>query len=242
MVKRTNPFAKYALSAKKARKYQRQPYSMAITSRRSTAELKTVDTTVGHGAGVTLACNTTGLLTAINLIQNGSQFYQRVGRRIEMRSLHLNGVLTQTGNPTTTNDYVRVMVVYDRQPNAATPGINSVLQSYDQVGTQTFSSLSGINPDERERWLVLADHRLVLPQVNTTTSTDGSVEGTSSTFNINRFIKLKNLKTHYTGDTNPAVIGDISTGALYVLTIGSYAAGTEGWQLQACWRLRYTDT
>ena len=84
------------------------------------------------------------------------------------------------------------------------------------------------------------DERVVLPAVNTSGFT-GAVDGVNKTFNINRYIKMANLKTHYSADSAPAVIGDIATGAVYILTLGSIASPNEGWKFTASWRLRYTD-
>lgn len=85
------------------------------------------------------------------------------------------------------------------------------------------------------------DEQLILPAVNTAGFT-GAVDGVNKTFNINRYIKMGNLKAHYSADSTPGVIGDIATGAVYVLTLGSIAALSEGWKFTASWRLRYTDS
>ena len=53
-------------------------------------------------------------------------------------------------------------------------------------------------------------------------------------------LSLKNLQTHFQAEHNPAVIGDISTGAMYLVTMGSFAS-LEPWRFDAKWRLRYRD-
>ena len=212
---------------------------MAVSAPRNSAELKSVDT-VNGAATVTQAINTTGTLTAVNLIEAGSGFNNRVGRRVEMKSLHLTGLIQPTGTGQIATDIGRIMVIYDRQPNGALPAISNILRQYDQSSTSYTTALSGINPDQRERYLVLMDERVVLPAVNTSGFT-GAVDGVNKTFNINRYIKMANLKTHYSADSAPAVIGDIATGAVYILTLGSIASPNEGWKFTASWRLRYTD-
>jgi len=211
--------------------------------RRATAEVKTVDTIVGNAGGIAFPLNTTNNnLQYCNLIAVGSGFNNRVGRRIEMQSLHLTGFIKQTANTTTTNDYVRIAVVYDRQPNGASTVFNNVFLDYDAISGTSTTSLSGLNPDERERYAILADIRLELPASNHTNGTTGSTDGAMPSFEINRFIKLRNLLTHYSADSSPPVIGDISTGALFVITQGTFSSGNDGWQAVLKWRLRYKDT
>ena len=72
-------------------------------------------------------------------------------------------------------------------------------------------------------------------------SANHAVDPVSPTFNINRFIPLKNLQTQFQAEQKPALIGDISTGAMYLVTMGSFASTTEPWRFDAKWRLRYRD-
>lgn len=215
---------------------------LSVTSRRSHAEIKTVDTANTHAATLTMALNTTGSVQVVNLIQPGDEYFQRIGRRIEMKSFFINGVIQQTGVFGNPNDYCRIAIVYDRQPNGVITTWANVFSSTDQSGTAVSSALSNVNPNEMERYMVLADFRLALPTVTANTDSTAAADGVHTSFNINRFIKLKNLKAHYQAATSPSTIADISTGALYVLTYGSYAAGNDQWQAQLNWRLRYTDT
>jgi len=215
--------------------------SLQSAPRHSTAEVKSVDTVSGDAAGIALPLNTSFTRTAMNLLQEGSGFYNRIGRRIEMQSLHLTGLIHQTGTVTTQDDYGRILVVYDRQTNGAMPPFSTIMSDYDQAGSSATTVFSGLNPDQRERFVILADIRLALP-ATTSAGLSGAVDGVNTTFNINRFIKLRNLNTHYQNSSQPSVIGDISTGGLYIVTCGALASGDEGWQFQAKWRLRYKDT
>jgi len=206
------------------------------------AEIKTVDGLNTHAAVNTLTLNTTGLVTPVNLIQVGSGFNNRVGRKIELQSIHLLGVVTQTGHTTIVNDYARILIVYDRQTNGATPAFTDILQNYDQSTTAVSGPFCGLNPDERERYLILADIHLSLPAVVAASGLTGASDGAVRSFNINRFVKLRNLQTHYKADSSPAVVGDIATGALHIVTVGSLASGSEGFQFTGTWRIRYKDT
>lgn len=59
-------------------------------------------------------------------------------------------------------------------------------------------------------------------------------------WNIDMFIKM-NLETQYKADSSPAVIGDISTGGLFLLTLGATVAASEAYQFGGSFRLRYSD-
>jgi len=204
-------------------------------------EIKLVDGTAGAAGANTLVLDTTGRIQPVNLIASGSGFNNRIGRKIEMQSLHLHGVVVQTGTATTTTDYTRIVVVYDRQTNGAIPVLQDIFTNYSQTSSTSSSVFSDLNPDERERFQILADYRLVLP-ATTAAGTTGASDGLQPTFNVNRFIKLNGASTIYKGDTSPSVIGDIATGALYIITMGSFAPGSEGFKAVLSWRLRYKDT
>jgi len=216
-------------------------YSRVLSSTSGRPEVKLVDGLNSHGNVNTLAINSTGLVTPINLICVGSGFNNRVGRKIELQSCYITGMITQTDNANNLMDYGRILLVYDRQTNGATPSVTTILQNYDQQTNATTGVFCGVNPDERERFLVLMDERLALPGYQLGGPTSGT-DGLNTTFNIHRFVKLRNLQTHYKADSSPAVIGDIATGALYILTIGATTAGNEGWQFSGTWRIRYKDT
>jgi len=187
--------------------------------------------------------NSTGAVTGLNFIRAGTSFFNRVGRKIEMKSLHLKLFV----NPLRTaafQDYVRVMVVYDAQTNGAAPAISDILQDTDQAGTNATNQYCGPNLNNRDRFRVLCDYKIVIPSVTSTAGVItnlGPVDPVAPAFDIERFIKLKGLITQYKADSAPAVIGDIATGGLFLVTYGGNTAGTEGWQATGTLRLRYND-
>nr|UOF76876.1 capsid protein [Cressdnaviricota sp.] len=203
-------------------------------------EVKLIDGTAATPGANALNLNSTGQVTCVNLISSGSGFNNRIGRKIDLKSLHLTGLIAQTGTASTTNDYARICVIYDRQTNGVLPTYAEIFTNYSQSSTTASTSFSGLNPDNRERFVMLADQRLVLP-ATPVSGVNGSVDALSTTFSINRFLKL-NQTTMYKGDTSPSIIGDIATGAVYIVTIGSIASGSEPYRAQLTWRLRYMDS
>jgi len=226
-----------AASTRNALRYNRIMSTSA--SYRGRGELKLVDGVTTSASNNAVALNTSTNHTLMNGIAVGANYFNRVGRRIEMQSLHLKGIIDFTGHNTTLIDQARLVVVYDRQPNGALPTTATVLADMDSSGAGNSTSVfSGVNPDERERFLILADIRLTLPP--TTAGQYSAVDPMQNAFQINRYIPLRGLKTHYLGDTD--VIGSISTGSLFILGMGQLAAGSEGYQFTGTWRLRYADT
>lgn len=213
-------------------------YRPIIGPRVSKAEVKCVDL-----AGATYTLNSTVSITPINLIRAGSSFFNRIGRKVELKSLHLKGFV-QPVRTIAAQDYVRIMIVYDAQTNGALPAISDIIQDTDQAGTNNTTSTSSANLNNRDRFRILCDYRIVTPSQTVTAgqvTTPGWIDPVTVFTDVERYMKLKGLHTVFKADSSPAVIGDIATGALYLVTYGGNASGAEGFNLYASLRLRYQD-
>lgn len=211
---------------------------MPGTLRSNKSELKSLDVPFGASA-----INTTGAITCINMIRAGSSFFNRVGRKIEMQSVRLKASIVPL-RTSAAPDYARILIVYDRQSNGALPALADILQTTDQAGTNTTTSFSGVNLNNRDRFVILRDHHIVLPSLSVAAgvvTNPGFVDQVSRAFNFDDYVKLKGLVTQYKADSAPAVIGDIATGSLLLVTVGSIAAAAEGFQADVETRLRYRD-
>jgi len=200
-----------------------------------------------ESAATYLALNTTGTIQCVNLIQVGSSMFNRIGRKIEMKSIRLvcDIETLNVTRATITPDIGRIMVIYDRQTNGANPAQADFLQDTDQAGTNYTTAFSGLNMNNRERFVTLIDKKLSLPQGTATAGVLTNVfpnDGLSIPAQFDEFRKLRGLTTHYKADSNPAVIGDISTGGLFIVSLGfAQTAGTELYRYQWNVRLKYTD-
>lgn len=203
-------------------------------------EIKAID--VPRGAGDTIS--TTAVITNLIPIQAGSSFFNRIGRKIELKSLTLKGIFATL--QTQANEQLgRVMVIYDRQTNGAFPAIADILQTTDQTGANTTTSYSGINMNYRDRFEIIIDKKLYLPALTDTAgaiTNPGHQDQMNMFPNCNFYVKLKNRTTVYRADSSPAVIGDIATGGLYLVVFGSLAAANSGWTLFWESRVRYGDS
>jgi len=212
-------------------------------------EVKSVDFPIAGSSPYTVPISTTPTFALLNGVQEGASFYNRIGRKVMMRSLHLTGFVAPitpalgVGAP----EYLRIMVVYDRQPgyNTAGPGfpaIADLLLNYDNAGATTTNSLSFLNMNNSERFIMLRDIRISIPDNGGGDASNQIIDYTINRVNINEFIRLNNLETHYKSTTNPAAIGDLSTGALYLVTYGNQLVAAAEYQVFAQARLRFHDT
>lgn len=217
--------------------------SRAVSSRRSTGghpywprstEVKSVDYAIASGASILceqislLALTEPGAaahhgLSYLNQrIRFGPGYDQRIGMKINLRSIHIKGELHNTGAANTAGP-VRVMLLYDRVPSAALAPTDIVLDN-DPVAAQ-FNG--GINLTKQKRFKVLTDRYYTLDTVSRPCQ------------RVNIYKKF-NLAAEYSASTG--FVGDIAVGGL-ILLIAFYPS-TVGFTANYTnfhYRMRYTD-
>jgi len=149
--------------------------------------------------------------TTLNACVNGAELYQRVGRKIYMKSLHIRGYIKSIA--TGIQDQLRIIVYYDSQANGAAPTIGALLQ--DSNAAAGTSAQSEINLVNRQRFSILRDFHVLVPAQTFTAGvlTNTAYPDTTGKLDIDMFIKLKGLETIYNG-TNGGTVADITSGAL----------------------------
>jgi len=173
-------------------------------------------------------------------MDKGGELYQRVGRKIYMKSIHIRGFVNNVA--TSAQDIGRILVVYDSQPNAALPLIGALLQDSNAAGV--VNALSGINLTNRQRFKILRDHQVLLPSVTNAGGggvlTNGPVlmDPISKSMNIDMFIDLKGLETVFNG-VNGGTIADITSGSIFITLVS--LGQSNAYQLSFNTRLRYYD-
>lgn len=171
----------------------------------------------------------------LNALVNGAELYQRVGRKIYMKSLHIRGVIQP--NAVGNDSGCRIIVYYDSQPNAAAPLVANVLQDSNAAAATTWNS--EINLINRQRFKILRDYQLLLGSV---TNIAGNAElipdPIKNSLNVEFFIKLKGLEAVYNA-TNGGTVADIASGAIGIFCVGDANAGS--YDLKYTSRLRYYD-
>lgn len=195
-------------------------------------ELKAFD--VASGA---LDFTTAGGLVALNVPVNGPELYQRIGRKIYMKSLHIRAVVTNVA--TSLQDVGRMIIVYDSQSNGSTFALSDLLK--DSTAAAASTGNSEINLNNRERFKIIRDYQVLLPAVTNTAGVLSNftiLDPIKNSFDIDMFIPLKGLETIYNA-TNGGSASDITSGALYIFNVSQ--STTSKWSLLYHSRLRYYD-
>lgn len=184
-------------------------------------ERKFIDTTATANG-----LNTTGVVQAINLSAIGDDNNSRDGRQTLNTSIKIRGLISPE-DLTTNPSLVRVLLVWDKQPNGALATIANILSNA--------TALSMNNLDNKYRFKILRDYQFpVGGQNNTATQT---YVQSPTVWDINDFVKLPpDCVTGWTGTT--AAIASVATGSLLLVQIGTQAAGT-GCNLECFTRVRW---
>ena len=183
------------------------------------------------------AVETTGTqLQLLNGCAPGSQNFNRIGRKITMKSLQIRGRVQfkdTTGGPT----QVRMIVVYDKQPNGAAPTFANIISSQNIAGTIDSLISCFPNLDNRDRFEIIRD-RMYESGVIQDTATQAYAAG-MPLCTISEFIPLGARDTQFNAGT-AGTIGDITSGSLYVFFI-SNQANANGVDVLCAFRTRFTD-
>jgi len=198
----------------------------------------TVERKVNDIGTATYQINTTGSITLLANPALGSDFNNRIGRKVVLKSVYIKGkIQTENSLATTAGDTVaqqgRFIIFCDMQPNGAAPAVTDLL-----VAALPSSQL---NLNNRDRFKIYSDKEYVFDpyHVNITATTAYASTG-RQIYNVKKYKKL-NLEMIFNA-TNGGTIADINSGALYMLWIGDVAAGANT-DLNAIvsTRVRYAD-
>lgn len=199
----------------------------ASTRGRHFGEMKHVDV---NYAGVTLNATSTSV-TLLNGVATGVESYNRIGTKIDPYSVYLNFQVTNDSTAAGAWNWLRVSLIWDRQPTGTLPTYSEIFQNVNAAGTTSVAGLVGRNSDTTDRFYTIANKELFL------TPKDANSGGRWMQFG-SIYKSLKGLKQQFKGTS--AAIGSISTGALYlVLAGGSDATNTT--TVFTDTRFRYTD-
>lgn len=203
-------------------------------------ELKSLDTALPNAFVVNTPVFGTNDFYCLNLLQLGSGFYNRIGNKINMKSLMLRLRIQVSGAVSSNTTLLRFMLIYDKNNNGNPPSLNEIISNYNQNGAEDNSLLSGLNLTYRDRFEILMDYMVNLPPV-TVGGNLVLLGGTSEKFYINKYIRLKDRPAIYKGNDTPATIANITSGALYLLPLSQYSGTDCPYTIIGSTRLRYVD-
>lgn len=210
-------------------------------------ELRGCDTSLALAIGNVLnTTNTNGAIIPVNAIQQGTGSFNRLGRKITMKSLRLKASTfcrhsIQAGADLQGN-LLRMTVVYDRQSSGgALPAFNEIFGQTDQTGVETGTIFDALRYDNTGRFSVLLDKVIESNPMAIVGTT--AADYVDNYFFCDEYIKLPNLVTIYNSTANPATIATISTGALYVIFRAEGNGSSTQWVINSTSfaRLRYYD-
>lgn len=170
--------------------------------------------------------DTTGSVTLLNTIGQGTAVFQRIGKKVVLKGLQCRGSVSNL-TTATDNDFA-YMIVYDKRPTGTLPSITDILE--------IASSLS-MNKDAN------AGRFRILKRVDDVLAGNNAAAASYTSAMIKRadwWLDLKSAPVVYKAAATGA-IGDIEEGALYLVTIGNRTAGTAAAQATLGFRLRFLD-
>jgi len=150
--------------------------------------------------------STSGTIRLVATIANGSSVNQRFGKKIAYKGVQIRGFLNSS--TTTLNVFAALMLIYDRKPTAALPAITDILV--------TANSMSFLNDVNSDRFQVVRRLNWMCVDVD---GKDGSA------YYIDEYVKLNKRPAEF-GSAGTGAIGDITKGALYLVSVGDVANGT----------------
>lgn len=180
-------------------------------------DLKGMDTPLDVGDILSTTSGTGGLVV-LNLIRQGVNSWQRVGRFVYPASVRLYGTFNLTFKPLLNGIHankIRMVVLWDKQPSGSLPGFNTVFGHTVESGTESTFYLDPIRYDLMDRFDILCDKTFVMQPPFSLASGDSFPEGHVYR-SFDETIDLRGYRTNYSGQSSPMAITDIDSGALYV--------------------------
>jgi len=177
-------------------------------------------------ATATYAANTTGSITHLSIVPQGTTVNSRIGKAFRCTSVSVRGRVV--ADTTTTEALAAAYLVWDYQPNKALAAVTDIL---DAANANAFPKRENAG-----RFKIIKKWQYELLG-NTTTPATGQ-EGHA----IDDFVKLGSDKNVLcTAADTTGVIGNTIEGALLFVTVGAIAAGTADANFLVGFRLNYQD-
>lgn len=216
------------------------PYLYRSKRTQPKAELKAYDVAQSGNAFRTPAA-ATSLSPVLNVPIPGNDLFNRIGRKIYMKSLQVTGYIASNGNVTDYGDIGRLFLIYDEQPNGAAPTVANIIQDATAGAATTGTSLTNLN--NRQRFKIIRDRKVYLPPTNVVAGTPTMPPSMARTddhniFALDWFIKLNRLETVFNQNSN-GNIGDIASGSLYLMFVSN--ANDAHYAMTYNARLRFYD-
>lgn len=210
--------------------YKKRKEQQLVVYRPSAKKMISPDTGFVDLAAAAYAFDTTGSITLIATIPQGTTVNTRVGKKAVYRSIQMRGYCFN-GTTATYNDCAIIMV-YDRRPTGVLPAITDVL-----VSSTSYSMNNDVNSG-RFQIVRRFDFELI-GNITGVIATQQITE--SSAKSVDAFVSITNKPIVFKA-LGTGAIADIEEGALYMITVGNTNAGTGAANLAVGFRIRFQDT
>jgi hypothetical protein len=213
-----------------------------VKSKTFTPELKAFDT---FDVGVPIIPGTVsaGHVSLLNAPQLGTDRFNRIGRKIQIKKIHVRISLHPvTPVPTSVPEDIVFMLVWDRDGNTL-PGLTALLQDTTIGGVVSSTVNSHQNLDESKRYRILKKHIVPLRVCGTATGAlpcnGAAFQAENNDLNWEWNIKGDFLTQYNAG--NAGTVADIANGGLILCWWTSLGAGLPVSSFDYCNRIRYFD-
>jgi len=157
-------------------------------------------------ANTTYPCDTTGSITHVSVVPQGTSVNTRVGRKCELKYFQMRGYLRN--NSSALYNTVAVYLVWDEQPNKLLPAVTDIL---DAANAQALSKRENV-----QRFKILKKWRQVL------IGPSGAPTTAVTAVPLDEYVRLpKGLVVVPTTADITGAIGDVINGAMYLVTVGN---------------------
>jgi hypothetical protein len=173
------------------------------------------------------AYNTTGVVTLLNDVAEGTSTQERAGRKVMMTGMTIRAY-AYNGTTAVYNKCV-TLIVEDLRPTGSLPAVSDIVESIQSNAMNNEAGFGRFKIHMRKSWILRGQ------------GTGGASVDDAAPWirNFDKFKPLKNREVHYSGATGG--IGEIIKGALYLVTFGNLPAGTGAATLEGNIRLAFKD-
>lgn len=212
----------------KTKKYKKKDYLNSLIPKYSSkkTEIKTLDNWAGLSQITTIP-----QFFILNSPKLGSNFYNRIGNKINMKSVRIRFQLTDnpTSEGTSGTMFVRLLLFYDRQNNGLVTTMSDLLQLVNLDGTANSDTFGFINMNNAERYIILRDEIIPIFSNRNNQSTNAPTQNYISMIDgvpknyFDWYVSLKGLETRF--QNNDGDEFSIATGGLYLYVFSNISGG-----------------
>jgi len=194
-------------------------------------EVKAVDITGS------LALNNTGVGSGHTALLNGlvlgTDRFNRIGRRINVKKISVKMQLFTLADPVTVvDDVLRFALIWDEQPTGVLPTASDLWQTVTAAGVASTNLLSHNNLNNSARFKMLRTHTVtIVPELQ-------GLESYKERCYWEWNVPLNVITQYNTGNTGG--LADITTGAIYIVGHGNASAVAQ-WGCNYDCRTKYLD-